>query len=94
MNAIIGALSAPGESGITGGLVVRLLITGLEHLSSHKSYECQLFRKPDIGKLLSYEPRNDHKDITNKIEKNMDVLYSAKLSRNEQLISRSSGTPA
>uniref|UniRef100_A0A0E0B316 PDZ domain-containing protein n=1 Tax=Oryza glumipatula TaxID=40148 RepID=A0A0E0B316_9ORYZ len=40
------------------------------------------------------ELRNDHKDITNKIEKNLEVLHSTKLSRNEASIPASSGTPA
>lgn len=38
--------------------------------------------------------RNDHKDITNKIEKNLEVLHSTKLSRNEQSTPRSSGISA
>lgn len=37
------------------------------------------------------ELRNDHKDITNKIEKNLEVLHSTKLSRNEASIPASSG---
>lgn len=37
------------------------------------------------------ELRNDHKDVTNKIGKNLEVLHSAKLSRNEQSTSRRSG---
>uniref|UniRef100_A0A453KWW5 PDZ domain-containing protein n=1 Tax=Aegilops tauschii subsp. strangulata TaxID=200361 RepID=A0A453KWW5_AEGTS len=40
------------------------------------------------------ELRNDHKDVTNKIEKNLEVLHSTKLTRNEQSIPRSSGISA
>jgi hypothetical protein len=34
---------------------------------------------------------NDHKDITNKIEKNLEALHSTKLTRSEQPTPRSSG---
>jgi len=37
------------------------------------------------------ELRNDHKDVTNKIDKNLEILHSSKLSRNEQTTSRGSG---
>ncbi|KAG8056782.1 hypothetical protein GUJ93_ZPchr0002g24010 [Zizania palustris] len=84
MDAIIAALSAPGGPGITGGLV-----------------DAEGFPRSDIDipsviakRRKLAELRNDHKDITNKIEKNLEVLHSTKLSRNEQSIPRSSGTPA
>jgi len=41
--------------------------------------------------MLVAELRNDHKDVTNKIDKNLEILHSAKLSRNEQSTSRRSG---
>jgi hypothetical protein len=37
------------------------------------------------------ELRNDHKDITNKIEKNLEALHTTKLTRSEQPTPRSSG---
>uniref|UniRef100_A0A0D9XDT5 Nas2 N-terminal domain-containing protein n=1 Tax=Leersia perrieri TaxID=77586 RepID=A0A0D9XDT5_9ORYZ len=84
MDAIIAALSAPGGPGITGGLV-----------------DAEGFPMPDIDipavlaqRRKLAELRNDHKDITNKIEKNLEVLHSTKLSRNEQSIPTSSGTTA
>lgn len=82
MNAIIAALSAPGGPGITGGLV-----------------DAEGFPRSDVDipavlaqRRKLAELRNDHKDITNKIDKNLEVLHSTKLSRNEQSIARSSGT--
>jgi hypothetical protein len=41
--------------------------------------------------MLVAELRNDHKDVTNKIDKNLEILHSAKLSKNEQSTSRRSG---
>lgn len=41
--------------------------------------------------MLIAELRNDHKDVTNKIDKNLEILHSAKLSRNEQSTSRTPG---
>ncbi|XP_006661239.1 26S proteasome non-ATPase regulatory subunit 9 [Oryza brachyantha] len=84
MDAIIAALSAPGGLGITGGLV-----------------DAEGFPRSDIDipavlaqRRKLAELQNDHKDITNKIEKNLEVLHSTKLSRNDQSIPASSGTPA
>uniref|UniRef100_A0A0E0ESA9 PDZ domain-containing protein n=1 Tax=Oryza meridionalis TaxID=40149 RepID=A0A0E0ESA9_9ORYZ len=84
MDAIIAALSVPGGPGITGGLV-----------------DAEGFPRSDIDipavlaqRRKLAELRNDHKDITNKIEKNLEVLHSTKLSRNEPSIPASSGTPA
>ncbi|XP_062193765.1 uncharacterized protein LOC133897167 [Phragmites australis] len=84
MDAIIARLTAPGGPGITGGLV-----------------DAEGFPRSDIDipnvlaqrRRLS-ELRNDHTDITNKIDKNLEVLHSAKLSRNEQSTSSRSGTTA
>ncbi|KAL6655576.1 hypothetical protein ACP70R_006402 [Stipagrostis hirtigluma subsp. patula] len=84
MDAIIAGLTAPGGPGITGGLV-----------------DAEGFPRSDIDipnvlaqrRRLS-ELRHDHKDITNKIDKNLEVLHSAKLSRNEQLTSISAGSTA
>ncbi|KAM0853765.1 hypothetical protein ACQ4PT_050879 [Festuca glaucescens] len=82
MNAIIAALSAPGGPGITGGLV-----------------DAEGFPRADIDipaviaqRRKLGELRNDHRDITNKIEKNLEALHSTKLTRNEQSTPRSSGT--
>ncbi|EEC84585.1 hypothetical protein OsI_31394 [Oryza sativa Indica Group] len=84
MDAIIAALSVPVGPGITGGLV-----------------DAEGFPRSDIDipavlaqRRKLAELRNDHKDITNKIEKNLEVLHSTKLSRNEASIPASSGTPA
>ncbi|KAM0843484.1 hypothetical protein ACQ4PT_057670 [Festuca glaucescens] len=81
MNAIIAALSAPGGPGITGGLV-----------------DAEGFPRADIDipaviaqRRKLGELRNDHRDITNKIEKNLEALHSTKLTRNEQSTPRSSG---
>lgn len=41
--------------------------------------------------IFDAELRNDHKDVTNKIDKNLEILHSSKLSRNEQSTSRRSG---
>ncbi|KAL6846559.1 hypothetical protein ACP4OV_024007 [Aristida adscensionis] len=79
MDAIIAGLTAPGGPGITGGLV-----------------DSEGFPRSDIDihnvlaqRCRLSELRNDHKDITNKIDKNLEVLHSAKLSKNEQSTSRS-----
>jgi hypothetical protein len=40
------------------------------------------------------ELRNDHKDVTSKIEKNLEVLHSAKLSMSQRSTSRQSGMPS
>jgi hypothetical protein len=40
------------------------------------------------------ELRNVHKDVTSKIEKNLEVLHSAKLSRSQQSTSQQSGMPS
>lgn len=81
MDAIIAALSVPVGPGITGGLV-----------------DAEGFPRSDIDipavlaqRRKLAELRNDHKDITNKIEKNLEVLHSTKLSRNEASIPASSG---
>ncbi|GJM98792.1 hypothetical protein PR202_ga15831 [Eleusine coracana subsp. coracana] len=84
MDAIIARLTAPGGPGITGRLV-----------------DDEGFPRSDIDipnvlaqrRRLS-ELRNDHKDITSKIEKNLEVLHSAKLSRSEQSTSRQSDATA
>ncbi|WVZ64982.1 hypothetical protein U9M48_014420 [Paspalum notatum var. saurae] len=82
MDAIIARLTAPGGPGITGGLV-----------------DAEGFPRSDIDipnilaqrRRLS-ELRNDHKDITNKIDKNLEILHSAKLSRDDKSASRRSDT--
>ncbi|KAF0911423.1 hypothetical protein E2562_008298 [Oryza meyeriana var. granulata] len=84
MDAIIAALSASGGPGITGGLVDE---EGFPR--SDIDIPAVLAQRRKLAEL-----RNDHKDITNKIEKNLEVLHSTKLSRNEQSILISSGTPA
>ncbi|MQL90275.1 hypothetical protein Taro_022867 [Colocasia esculenta] len=69
MNAIIARLCQPGGPGITGNLL-----------------DAEGFPRADIdvpavrsdrGRLA--ELRNDYKDITNKIDQNLQVLHSAKL---------------
>ncbi|EER98910.1 hypothetical protein BDA96_02G214700 [Sorghum bicolor] len=82
MDAIIARLTEPGGPGITGGLV-----------------DAEGFPRSDIDipNVLAQrrrlaELRNDHKDVTNKIDKNLEILHSAKLSRNEQSTSRRSDT--
>ncbi|RLM85917.1 hypothetical protein C2845_PM04G12910 [Panicum miliaceum] len=84
MDAIIARLTAPGGPGITGGLV-----------------DAEGFPRSDIDipNVLAQrrrlaELRNDHKDVTNKIDKNLEILHSSKLSRNEQTTSRGSDTLA
>ncbi|CAL5064353.1 unnamed protein product [Urochloa decumbens] len=84
MDAIITGLTAPGGPGITGGLV-----------------DAEGFPRSDIDiqNVLAQrrrlaELRNDHKDVTNKIDKNLEILHSSKLSRNEQSTSRESDTTA
>lgn len=82
MDGIIARLTAAGGPGITGGLV-----------------DAEGFPRSDIDipnvlaqrRRLS-ELRNDHKDVTNKIDKNLEILHSAKLSRNEQSTTRSDTT--
>ncbi|KAJ1289700.1 hypothetical protein BS78_02G184800 [Paspalum vaginatum] len=82
MDAIIARLTAPGGPGITGGLV-----------------DAEGFPRSDIDipnilaqrRRLS-ELRNDHKEVTNKIDKNLEILHSTKLSRNDQSTSRRSDT--
>ncbi|RLN33943.1 hypothetical protein C2845_PM03G34790 [Panicum miliaceum] len=84
MDAIIARLTAPGGPGITGGLV-----------------DAEGFPRSDIDipnvlaqRRRLVELRNDHKDVTNKIDKNLEILHSSKLSRNEQTTSRGSDTLA
>ncbi|KAJ3677198.1 hypothetical protein LUZ60_002922 [Juncus effusus] len=69
MNALIDTLCRPGGPGISGGLA-----------------DSEGFPRSDLDipavlaqrKRLS-ELRNDYKDITNKIDKNIQILHSAKL---------------
>ncbi|KAF7065690.1 hypothetical protein CFC21_071768 [Triticum aestivum] len=84
MDAIIAALSAPGGAGITGSLVDA---EGFPRADI--DIPAVLAQRRKLGEL-----RNDHKDVTNKIEKNLEVLHSTKLTRNEQSIPRSSGISA
>ncbi|XP_020177410.1 uncharacterized protein [Aegilops tauschii subsp. strangulata] len=84
MDGIIAALSAPGGAGITGSLVDA---EGFPRADI--DIPAVLAQRRKLGEL-----RNDHKDVTNKIEKNLEVLHSTKLTRNEQSIPRSSGISA
>ncbi|KAI4990339.1 hypothetical protein ZWY2020_038702 [Hordeum vulgare] len=84
MDAIIAALSAPGGAGITGSLVDA---EGFPRADI--DIPAALAQRRKLGEL-----RNDHKDVTNKIEENLEVLHSTKLTRNEQSIPRSSGISA
>ncbi|KAF7072685.1 hypothetical protein CFC21_077781 [Triticum aestivum] len=84
MDGIIAALSAPGGAGITGSLVDA---EGFPRADI--DIPAVLAQRRKLGEL-----RNDHKDVTNKIEKNLEVLHSTRLTRNEQSIPRSSGISA
>ncbi|KAK1323687.1 hypothetical protein QJS10_CPA02g01302 [Acorus calamus] len=75
MNSIIARLTAPGGPGISGSLL-----------------DPEGFPRPDIDipairsdrRRLS-ELRNDHKDITNKIDRNLELLHSARLTKKDTL---------
>ncbi|OAY71028.1 26S proteasome non-ATPase regulatory subunit 9 [Ananas comosus] len=84
MNAIIDALSRPGGPGISGNLL-----------------DSQGFPRPDIDiptvraqRHRLAELRNDHKDITDKIDKNLQVLHSLRLGKNEPAIPGDAGASA
>ncbi|XP_026659363.1 26S proteasome non-ATPase regulatory subunit 9-like isoform X1 [Phoenix dactylifera] len=82
MNAIIESLCGPGDPGISGDLVDR-----------------EGFPRSDIdipairsqrARLAAL--RNDHKDITDKIEKNLQVLHSVRVAKVAPLPSKDSDT--
>ncbi|XP_027904682.1 26S proteasome non-ATPase regulatory subunit 9 isoform X2 [Vigna unguiculata] len=73
MNAIIARLSQPGAPGVSGGLV-----------------DSEGFPRSDIDipvvraeRHRLAELRNDHKEITEKINQNIQILHSARLESND-----------
>ncbi|CAA6672252.1 unnamed protein product [Spirodela intermedia] len=81
MNAIIDRLSQPGGPGITGNLL-----------------DPEGFPRPDIDipairsdRRRLAELRSDHKNLTNRIDQNLQVLHSGKLSQNTSSHTRDSG---
>ncbi|CAA7409409.1 unnamed protein product [Spirodela intermedia] len=82
MNAIIDRLSQPGGPGITGNLL-----------------DPEGFPRPDIDipairsdRRRLAELRSDHKNLTNRIDQNLQVLHSGKLSQNTSSHTRDSAS--
>ncbi|KAK1275845.1 hypothetical protein QJS04_geneDACA003841 [Acorus gramineus] len=85
MNSTIARLTAPGGPGISGSLLD-------PEAGTASDVSALGFPRPDIDipairsdrRRLS-ELRNDHKDITNKIDRNLELLHSARLTKKDTL---------